>query len=503
MSQNTSALPSPQARSEVIALRRGVVLTLFSALLPGSAQVVAGNRRLGRWVLRLLLVLIAFVLVVGLLVALIAPLRNVVLGFVLSAVPLRIVQWGVLVWAAIWIALIVDAWRLANPRAMSLAGKLISGVLALALAVGGGVTASAVSRNVGSLAGLSDSVLIGGGSNKTNAGRYNVLLLGGDAGKGREGLRPDSMTVASIDAETGRTVLFSLPRNLQKVPFPADSPLHKLYPNGYYCHVKDLSDACMLNGIYTLAMNHKDLFPGDKNPGVTATQSAIEETLGIKINYWAMVDLTGFQKLIDAVGGITLDVGVRVPMGSKETKGGIKEWIEPGKGQHMDGRHALWFARAREGSSDYARMIRQKCVMNAMLKQLNPTTVFTRFSEIAEAGGQIVATSLPTSEVGTMLELAAKAKSLPMASVSFAPPMIVTWDPDLAMIKQTVADTIAASEQADIKATAPPQTQSPAASASTQPPAPPATTGTSPQPTKPVKTSKTNKTDNLDAICKA
>lgn len=497
MSQNASALPSPMARSEGIALRRGVVLTLFSALLPGSAQVVAGNRQLGRWVLRVILVVIALVLVVGLLALLIAPLRNLLLGFLLGPIPLRVIQWGVLAWTIVWIGLIVDAWRLANPKVMSTAGKLISGTLALALAAGGGAAAVAVSRSVGSLAGLSDSVLVGGGSNKTNAGRFNVLLLGGDAGKGREGLRPDSMTVASIDAETGRMVLFSLPRNLQKAPFPADSPLHKLYPNGYYCHVKDLSDACMLNGIYTLGVTHKKLFPGDKNPGVTATQSAIEETLGLKINYWAMVDLAGFQKLIDAVGGITLDVGVRVPMGSKETKGGIKEWIEPGKNQHMDGRHALWFARSREGSTDYARMIRQKCVMNAMLKQLNPTTVFTRFSEIADASGQIVATSLPAADVGTMIELAAKAKSLPMASVSFAPPMIVTWDPDLALIRQTVADTIAASEQADIRATAPPQTASPSATATKAPGTP------SSKPTKTAKTSKTNKTDNLDSICKA
>jgi len=496
MSDNASALPTPQVRSQGIALRRGVVLTIFSALLPGSAQVVAGNRRLGRAVLRFLLVVIGLVLVIGLLAALIPPLRNLLLGFMLGPIPLRILQWGVLAWALVWIALLADAWRLANPRMMSLAGKLVSGTLALALAAGGGTAAVAASRSVGALAGLSDSVLVGGGSNKTNAGRINVLLLGGDAGKGREGLRPDSMTVASIDAETGRTVLFSLPRNLQKVPFPADSPLHQLYPNGYYCHVKNLSDACMLNGIYTLASSHKKLFPNEKYPGVVATQSAIEEVLGLKINYWAMVDLAGFRKLIDAVGGITLDVGVRVPMGSKETPGGIKEWIEPGKGQHMDGLHALWFARAREGSSDYARMIRQKCVMNAMLKQLNPTTVLTRFSEIADAGGQIVATNLPTSDVGTMLELAGKAKSLPMASVSFAPPMIVTWDPDFALIKQTVADTIAASEQADIKATAPAQTGTPSA--------PSTTSGSpSPTPTTSVKTSKTNKTDNLDSICKA
>ena len=64
------------------------------------------------------------------------------------------------------------------------------------------------------------SVFAGGGETKAQAGRYNILLLGGDAGKGRIGLRPDSLTVASIDAETGRTVLISLPRNMEDVPFP-------------------------------------------------------------------------------------------------------------------------------------------------------------------------------------------------------------------------------------------------------------------------------------------
>lgn len=491
MSDTASALPTPQVRSQGIALRRGVVLTIFSALLPGSAQLAAGNRRLGRWVLRFVFTALAVVLLLGLLAALIPPLRNALLGFLLGAIPLRILQWGILAWALVWIGLLADAWRLANPRVMSLAGKLISGTLAVALAAAGGTAAVAASRTVGSLAGLSDSVLIGGGSSKANAGRINVLLLGGDAGKGREGLRPDSMTVASIDAETGRTVLFSLPRNLQKVPFPADSPLHKLYPNGFYCHVKNLSEACMLNGIYTLAMTHKKLFPGDKNPGVTATQSAIEETLGLKINYWAMVDLAGFQKLIDAVGGITLDVGVRVPMGSKETKGGIKEWIEPGKNQHMDGRHALWFARSREGSSDYVRMIRQKCVMNAMLRQLNPTTVLTKFQDIAAAGEQIVATNVPTSELGTLLDLAVKGKSLPMASVSFTPPLVVPMDPDFAKIRTVVKDRIAESEAADA---------APTASASTSAPAD-GTASPKPTGTKSGKPSKTN-TDNLDSVCK-
>ena len=86
-------------------------------------------------------------------------------------------------------------------------------------------------------------------------GRYNVLLLGADSAADREGLRPDSINVASIDAATGRTVLFGLPRNLQKVRFPESSPLRDLYPDGYVCE----DGACMLNGIWTLGEEHADL----------------------------------------------------------------------------------------------------------------------------------------------------------------------------------------------------------------------------------------------------
>ena len=63
--------------------------------------------------------------------------------------------------------------------------------------------------------------------------RVNVLLLGGDGGTDRDGVRTDTVIVASIDTQTGATTTFSLPRNLENLPFPADSPLHKIYPNGF------------------------------------------------------------------------------------------------------------------------------------------------------------------------------------------------------------------------------------------------------------------------------
>ena len=159
-------------------------------------------------------------------------------------------------------------------------------------------------------------------------------------------------------------------------------------------------------------------------------------------------------------------------------------WIEPGKNMKLTATTRC--ARSREYSTDYERMTRQKCVMNAMLKQLNPTTVVTKFQDIAAAGEQIVATNLPTSEIPTMLELAMKGKALPMGSVSFTPPLIKPVKPDFPKIRTVVADKIAASEAMDA---------SPSAMAS------PTTSGSaSPKPTK-AATSKTQ-TDNLDAICK-
>lgn len=192
------------------------------------------------------------------------------------------------------------------------------------------------------------------------------------------------------------------------------------------------------------------------------------------------------------MGGITLDIGKKVPIGSLHSPKGVYDWIPAGKNQHLDGFQALWFARSREYSNDYERMIRQKCVMNAMLKQLDPTTVVTKFQKLADAGKQIVATNLPADQIGPMMDLAMKAKTLPMASVSFTPPTLKaasgdypTVNPDFADILAVVTASIAASEAKD----------DPAA----QPTASSSSTATK-KPSKKKSTSTT--TDNLDSICK-
>jgi polyisoprenyl-teichoic acid--peptidoglycan teichoic acid transferase len=477
-----STLHAPQQRSERVKLRRGLTFLGMTLLLPGSAQIAAGNRRLGRLALR---VWIGVWALVALLALLALVWRGAAVGLLTSGLTLRLVQLVLIALGLGWGLLLVDAWRISRPPELAQRHRLGFAVLNLALVftVVGGLLASA--SIVSSQRDLMATVFAGGGDHEVKQGRYNVLLLGGDAGKDRVGLRPDSMTVASIDAETGRTVLVSLPRNLEDVPFPESSPLHAKFPEGYSCP----DHSCMLNAIYTYATEHPGLYPGVRNPGAQATMEAIEGATGLQVNYWALIDLKGFEDLVDAVGGITMDVYRRVPIGGGSSK--IYGYVEAGKNRHLDGREALWFARSRSDSSDYDRMVRQKCVMNAMLDQLDPATLLTNFNQIAAAGKEVVATSVPTSEINTMMDLALKAKRLPTSSLAVVPPLIQPGAPDFAVIRSAVTDKIAASEALDARASG--------AATSEAVPAP--TASATPKTKK--KAAKRANTDDLGAVCSA
>jgi hypothetical protein len=156
-----------------------------------------------------------------------------------------------------------------------------------------------------------------------------------------------------------------------------------------------------------------------------------------------MVNLQGFRSLVEAVGGLRLNVRDRIPIGG--VGGPVTGYIEPGV-QRLNGFQTLWFARSRESADDYSRMARQKCVMNAMLQQLSPQTVVTKFEKIAKASEQLVTTDLPASELGTFAELAMKARSQPVSTVSFVPPAINTSHPDVDKIHRMIAAAIKRSE---------------------------------------------------------
>ncbi|WP_245644403.1 LCP family protein [Nocardioides jensenii] len=398
-------------------------MTLF---LPGSAQLVAGNKRIGRIAIRIVIGLVglaAFAFLIG--------LFSHTFVFWLGSTPyvLNLIRFVLMLAAIGWAALFIDAWRLGQPLTLvknqRLAAVGLNGVLCFSV-VGTllfGAHLVTVQRDF--------MITMFGDGPVSNAehGRYNVLLMGGDSGAGRWGLRPDSMTIASIDEETGRTVLIGLPRNLENFKFRKGSVMDEQFPDGFDC------EGCYLNGVSTWAGDNKDLFGKAKNPGIDATIMAVEGITDLKINYWAMVNLQGFKDLVDAVGGVTLNVRDRIPVGGLGSD--VTGYIEPGE-RKLSGFETLWYARSREGSDDYARMARQKCVMNAIATQISPKKVITNFEEITSAGSSMVETNLPGSQVARFMDLALKAKDQKISSVSIVPPAINTAHPDLAKIKAMI-----------------------------------------------------------------
>ncbi|TCC45714.1 LytR family transcriptional regulator [Kribbella capetownensis] len=489
--------PDLRSLSEPVRFKRALTLVLMTLVLPGSAQIVAGSKRAGRYAWRVvagLIAIIVFFILLGLI------WRSGTINLLARPGTLRIVQVGLIVLAIGWAALFIDAYRLGQPLTLErnhrLTTSILDGLMVLVVA-GALIYASTI---VNTQRDLVASIFGNGQKSKAEHGRYNVLLLGGDSGADRIGTRPDSITLASIDADTGRTVLIGLPRNLAKVPFPAGTAMAKQFPDGFQW--KNCGAECLINAVYTYASNHKDLFPGDPNPGVTATRQAVQAVTGLKVNYFVLIDLAGFRDLLDAVGGITLDIGKRVPIGGGSSP--IKGYIEAGKDRHLDGYHALWFARSRAESSDYERMARQKCVMSAMLNQLSPQTVLTKFQGIAKASKQVVQTDIPAGELGTFTDLALDAKKLPVSSFSAVPPLIHTGDPDFELIRTKVAEAIGKSEALDKAGSGGDGKKPSTPSSSTSKP----TTGTTKKPSKTSSPSNSptkpaTGVDDVASICKA
>ena len=415
-------------RAARVRFRRAMALLVMTLALPGSAQLVAGNRRVGLLALRIwtgLVVTFGVTMIVGLF------WHELFFWLASDTFALFWLRLALMALATGWALLFFDAWRIGQPLTLDLGHRRavvgVNGVLSLAVA--GSLLFGA------HLVGVQRDFILTmfGGDQVTGAhdGRFNVLLLGGDSGAGRWGLRPDSMTVASIDADTGRTVLVSLPRNMKNFPFAKDSVMREQFPDGF--------DADYLNGVSTWAGDNTELFPDSDNPGVDATIEAIEGITGLEINYWAMVNLEGFKDLVDAVGGVTLNVRQAIPVGGLGDD--VTGYIQPGISK-LDGHDTLWFARARDDSDDYSRMARQKCVMNAMLQQISPQDAVRNFEGIAKASSAMISTNIPASEVDLFAALALKAKGQRISTLSLVPPMVDTAHPDIKMIKAKVAAAI-------------------------------------------------------------
>jgi LCP family protein required for cell wall assembly len=454
----------PDTGSRDMMTRRGWWLVLLNFLLPGSAQAVAGNRRLGKvglgatlglWAAIILGVLGALLWRPGLISIMTGAWLPDWLGFFRGA-PLTIVQVALLAYAVLWVVLTVDTLRLVRLIKTGSIARL--GILALAIALL--MTASGSAVYASQVAGTTRDTLgaifgASGPSVPPSDGYYNILLLGADSGEGRDSMRFDSISVVSVNAETGATTITGIPRDMPNVPFSA-GPMQDKYPNGHEGHAD--SSCGWGSGINQLRTEvevcqdgnalYPDALANGSEPGIEATKDAAEGILGIEIPYYVFVDMHGFASLVDALGGVDIEVAERLPKGGGPAYSGQPAeewaigWIEAGA-QHMDGDTAQWYARSRYTTSDFDRMKRQRQLQEAILAQFTPDVVLTRFSDVAAAGQDLIQTDLPQSLLPFLAELALKAKEQPVTTIELTPEGgIDEYEPDFAYIQQLVQQAL-------------------------------------------------------------
>lgn len=458
--------------------RRSALLTLLSTVAPGAGLIATRRRNLG------IVILAAFTVVVAIggyylfrhgglfrgVAALLASPRALAAMAVVTTT-------GALVWAAS----IAVTNRLTRPRgaANDFGGLLTALTALLCLAVL--VPSAQIVRYVlitrstlGSVSSLPHRVPTPGASATVDPWaqrqRVNVLLLGSDAGDDRIGVRTDSMIVASINTVTGDTLLVSVPRNLERVPFPKDSPLSAVWPNGYDC-----GDECLINGVWTEADNRKDLFGSDPSPGLTTIRGVLEEVLGLSIDYTVIADLAGFRDLVDAVGGVEINVQQDVPIVGPKPAYEQRGTIKAGR-QVLNGSLALYYARTRYLSDDFDRMKRQRCVVGALVHQAQPMTLLSRYPQIASAVSQNVQTDIPQEDLADWADLVLRIQKAQVRSLALTPENISVVYPDLEGIRTMVRKALTPPKK---KPTTRPTGagQTPTSAPSTSTPSTPSSTG--------------------------
>jgi LCP family protein required for cell wall assembly len=244
--------------------------------------------------------------------------------------------------------------------------------------------------------------------------RLNILLMGGDAGPNRRAIRTDTMIVASIDPVSGDAALLSVPRNWARVPLPEGHGVWECQ-----CFPRILNDL-----YYAGEVEYPDAFPGPQSPGENAIKMGMAEFLGMPIHYYALVDLTGFVGVIDALGGVEIDIPFRIvdetyPHEDGETIEFVD--IQPGT-QTLDGHLALAYARIRRHADDYARMNRQRCVLEAVLKQSSPTELLAAYPRLLGVLSDNLQTDIPISRLDDFIDLLPILRTDKIVALRLIPP---------------------------------------------------------------------------------
>lgn len=235
--------------------------------------------------------------------------------------------------------------------------------------------------------------------------KKNIIVMGVDERSDDVG-RSDTLFVVMFDSKTKAASLLSVPRDTR----------------------------VRIEGHGWDKINHAYAYGGQK-----LTQKTVEELLGIKVNNYVMVDFKGFEGLVDAIGGI--DIDVEKDMYYHDTWDGFTVDLKKGR-QHLNGKTAIQYVRFRDEEGDIGRIRRQQHFLMAVYDKITSADMLLHIPGLAKQLTSMVKTDMPLSDmidIGRALHSMVKEKGLSMAMVPGEPKYIdgiSYWLPDITDLRE-------------------------------------------------------------------
>jgi LCP family protein required for cell wall assembly len=270
----------------------------------------------------------------------------------------------------------------------------------------------------------------------------NILLLGLDYRPQEQDSRSDTMIIVHVDPVAKSAAMVSIPRDLWlKIPGHGEARINAAYQLGE-------SDTAS---------------PGALGGGPGLAMATVEDNFGVKIHYFVQVDFSGFEKIVDTLGGVTIDVAKPLadndyPL-AQNSYGSTRIYIPAGL-QQMDGKTALQYARSRHADSDLGRNSRQQQVLLAIRQQGLSLNLLGHLNDLLSQLSDAVKTDLSLTQVGSLVQLskeinkdsiqtlAIDANMVTETNIGGADVLVPNWDLIRPKVKQALANPTLAREAA-------------------------------------------------------
>ena len=252
--------------------------------------------------------------------------------------------------------------------------------------------------------------------------KATILIMGVDIRKDDVG-RSDTLMIATVDPRLDKATLLSIPRDTRV----------KIRGRGY-----DKINAAFAYG------------------GVRLTEATVENFLGIDIDHYIQIDTGSFVKIIDAIGGVDIDVEKRMYYEDPwDDNGGLVIDLYPGR-QHMDGKTAVTYVRYRDSEGDIGRVKRQQAFMAACMDKVTSPEIVPRIPKIVREVIDVVETDMSLRQ---LLELAGALKAAQKNGLEsdMVPgyPLYIDdisyWIPDVELLRISVADALGISVDPELR----------------------------------------------------